>query len=97
MGKTKETAAESITYPIEYQGYQIFANLKSEWKKNPISGHEWPEPRDARGFTIQGPGANRTGRQVFQTVQAAKDEIDTLIKFPSPVQPMPKPRVTRKP
>lgn len=96
MKTLKDTSAQAA-YPIEYRGYLIYANLKSVDKMNPVSGHKWTEMKDACGFLVQGPGANRSGREVYGSVLAAQKEIDYLIKFPSPVASEKKPACGRRP
>lgn len=61
----------------EYMGYKIFRNHRTIWKKNKISGHEWPEYEPLKTVSVDGYGAFI--KDYYRSVDKAKEHIDFLI------------------
>lgn len=76
----------SEALPLDYRGYRIYARAGTPiWEKNPVSGFEFVANRTVgRGFLIERLDPSKPPvRSLRQpsTLDAAKQEVDFLIKF----------------
>lgn len=60
-----------------YRDYNIWQNTRTVWKRNPVSGHQWPEYIDLKSMYISGPGSWH--KQLFFSIKKAREHIDYLI------------------
>jgi len=58
---------------MKYKHCEISNKCKVIWKRNPISGHEWMEHEDLKGFIVH--GGSLIGRN-FKNLEKAKEAID---------------------
>lgn len=70
--------------PVSYCGYNIWPEVKTIEKSNSLSGHQWTENKKLSSFYVAGP--NSCVSTTFKTMEKAKEQIDFLIKHPSPVK-----------
>ena len=52
---------------------RITEAYKTVWKKNPVSGHEWPEQGDFLGYEVSG---GLWIRARFRTLKAAQKDLE---------------------
>lgn len=80
------TGMDFLHWPVEHRGYKIYRQLKCVDKKNPVSGCEWREPVDAKGFSIECDHRPLTKRR-FTTLSEVMSEIKFLEKFGNSLKP----------
>lgn len=61
----------------------ITERSKTVWKRNPVSGHEWPETILLSGFEVSGGLMGRTGHPTLRAAEREKEVRDSINrKFP---------------
>lgn len=65
---------------------RVRAVRKTQWKKNPVSGHEWPEYGPATGWEVVGPlgvvSTHKTPEKAEKAEAEAKAWRDYYQKYP---------------
>lgn len=75
-----------LHWPVEHRGYKIYRALKFVYEKDPVSGHEWKKPVDAKGFRLECDHRPLT-ETTFHTLSETLSEIKFLEKFGNSLKP----------
>lgn len=68
---------------MTFEEIKISEVRKTTWKKNPISGHEWPEQGEVTGYEVTGGGFVRTKHKLLKYAeQEVAMRKAMLEKFP---------------